>query len=106
MPQQGEGVHPFVLARADEVKQLVYEMALRAQAMLEEGFTMLKATSYMMEEGARSVCCAVLCRRERGDVPVEADVVGCVLEVGAGNVIDLHIPPYEDVTEIVLKKAS
>ncbi len=70
--------------------------------VLYSGRTMWKAVNVVREAGASQVFTATLCSRGDNDVPVRGSFVGLQLDVCEGNVIEVHIPPYEETTEIVL----
>ncbi len=70
--------------------------------VLYTGRTMFRATGVLEEAGAQRVYPVTLCSRGVNDLPIHADVVGRQLDVGQGNVIEVHIPPYEDHTGIYI----
>jgi pyrimidine operon attenuation protein/uracil phosphoribosyltransferase len=71
--------------------------------VLYTGRTTLRAVSYAVAEGVAHVHVAVLCSRGPNDVPVHADFVGMQLDVGPGNIIEVHAPPYEDAWGVVIQ---
>jgi pyrimidine operon attenuation protein/uracil phosphoribosyltransferase len=71
--------------------------------VLYTGRSMLRAVEQVVEAGAARVCAAVLCTRDAPAVPVAATFAGLRLDVGAGGIIEVHVPPYEEVPGIVLR---
>ncbi|MDX1661201.1 MAG: phosphoribosyltransferase family protein [Gemmatimonadota bacterium] len=71
--------------------------------VLYTGRTLLRAAEWMVAEGAGRVACAVLCAREGRETPVDAEFVGAWLEVGAGGIVDVEIPPYEERVGVVVR---
>ena len=59
------------------------------------GRTLFKAVGHLTAAGARSVHVAVLCSRGPNEVPVYGRFVGMQLDVGEGNLLEVHAPPYE-----------
>ncbi len=70
--------------------------------VLYTGRTLWKAGHIVQDAGANRVRTAVLCSRGSNEVPVSASYVGLQLDVCEGNVIEVHIPPYEDEMAIRL----
>jgi pyrimidine operon attenuation protein/uracil phosphoribosyltransferase len=70
--------------------------------VLFTGRTMWTAVNVVREFGASQVFTATLCSRGGNDVPLSGQFVGLQLDVCKGNVIEVHIPPYEEETEVVL----
>lgn len=68
--------------------------------VLYTGRTLFLAAQIASAAGASRVRAAVLCTRGANEVPVEAAVSGLRLDMGEGNVVEVHVPPYEDDLEI------
>lgn len=64
--------------------------------VIYSGRTFLKAVAHLVGRGARRVRLAALCSRGENTVPVHADFVGMQIDVGEGNVIEVHAPPFEE----------
>lgn len=60
------------------------------------GRTFLKAVAHLDGAGASEVHLAALCSRGANEVPVHAEFVGLQVDVGEGNVVEVHAPPYEE----------
>ncbi len=71
--------------------------------VLYSGRTLLRATQCVMDQGARSVYCAVLCARNSQEVPIRVDFVGLQLDVGSRGIVDVEMPPYEASPGIILR---
>lgn len=71
--------------------------------VLYSGRTLFHAVELLVSAGAERVACAVLCSRGPNDVPVHADLVALQLDVGPGNLIEVHAPPYDDEWGVVLE---
>lgn len=64
--------------------------------VLYSGRTLFRAARLAVDAGAGRVRTAVLCSRGANEVPVAGDVVGLQLDVGEDNLIEVHVPPYEE----------
>lgn len=64
--------------------------------VLYQGHSLLRTCCYLANLGARRAHCAVLVDRCVCQQPIQADVVGLRLQVAASDVIECHVPPYED----------
>lgn len=67
------------------------------------GRTLLKASAYLLAAGAERIYTAALCDRAAHEAPIEATFVAMRLDVGPENVVDVHVPPYEDDFCVVVK---
>lgn len=74
--------------------------------VLFTGRTLMRAASHLLARGAGGVELAVLCSRGRPEVPVAATRVGMRLDVPDGLVVEVHIPPYEDDTGILIRRVD
>lgn len=63
--------------------------------VLYGGYSLLRATAWLVKRGAMDVRTAVLVDRGAARVPVHAGVVGLRLDVAPGDIIECHVPPYE-----------
>lgn len=70
--------------------------------VLYTGRTLFRAAQIAVAAGADRVRAAVLCSRGTNDVPVTAVVTGLQLDVGESGVVEVHVPPYEEVPGIRL----
>ena len=60
------------------------------------GRTFLKAVQHLAAAGASAIHLCALCSRGDNEVPVSTRFVGLQVDVGEGNVVEVHAPPYED----------
>lgn len=72
--------------------------------VLYTGHSLLRVVNYLLAKGAKSVQLAVLIDRACTTLPVNASVVGATLHIAAGDIIDCHVPPYEDGLAVHLVK--
>lgn len=63
--------------------------------VLYTGESIFRAAGFLRAAGARRMQIAVLCARDRQNMPVHADFVGRRIDVGEGWVIECAVPPYE-----------
>lgn len=91
-------LHDVPMLEEDEPLPFQIEDAqvLLVDDVIYSGRTLLEAVRYVTAAGARTVHVAALCSRGPNEVPVHADFVGMAIDVGEGNVIEVHAPPYED----------
>lgn len=64
--------------------------------VLYQGFSTLRAVDYLLRKGAGEIATAVLVDRCVARIPLHADIVGLRLQIAAGDVIECHVPPYEE----------
>lgn len=86
-PRLEEDELPFAVEGAD---------LLLVDDVIYSGRTFLKAVGHLVGRGAGRVRLAALCSRGENAVPVHADFVGMQIDVGEGNVIEVHVPPFEE----------
>lgn len=72
--------------------------------VLYTGRTLLAAAALLTEAGAGRIHAAVLCSRDRNDMPVFADPVGMQLDVDPSFLIEVRIPPYEDELAVDVRR--
>ena len=72
--------------------------------VLYTGHSLLRVVNYLLAKGAQSVRLAVLIDRACATLPVNASVVGATLHIAQGDIIDCHVPPYEDSLAVHLVK--
>lgn len=88
--------------------KLSFDVADRTVILIDDvlytGRTILRAATWLDEAGAARAYCAVLCTRGAVDLPIEAAFVGLHLEVGEGNIIEVHVPPYEEDLAIYVRR--
>ncbi|MEX2530230.1 MAG: phosphoribosyltransferase family protein [Gemmatimonadota bacterium] len=86
-PRLGEEDLPFEVEGARIV--LVDDVIFTAR-------TFLRALVHLDAAGAAEVHLAALCSRGPNEVPVHPGFVGLQVDVGEGNVVEVHAPPYEE----------
>lgn len=72
--------------------------------VLYSGRTMFKAAAHVDGMGPASIEPVVLCSRGANEVPIHAHYTACQLDVGEGNIVEVHAPPYEDDWGIYLRR--
>jgi pyrimidine operon attenuation protein/uracil phosphoribosyltransferase len=70
--------------------------------VLYQGHSLVRVLAYLAQRGTRAIHAAVLVDRCVAQVPVRAAIVGLRLQVAPGDVVECHIPPYEQEFEIRL----
>lgn len=98
-------LHPQTqLIEAPEHSEL--DLAGRTVVIVDDvlycGFSLFKAVQYLLGKGAGSIHTALLVDRVCATLPVHADVCGLKLEIAPGDIIECHVPPYEERFQIVL----
>lgn len=66
------------------------------------GHSMLRATRWLVEAGAKTVRTAFLVDRCVATLPIRADVVGARLTIPPDAVVECNVPPFEPVLAIDL----
>lgn len=94
------------LNEPEEPLELEGRRVLLVDDVLYTGRTFARALDYVTGAGAREVHCAVLCVRRGNELPIQPDVVGFRCDIGAGGIVDVRIPPYEDRLAIDLSKQN
>lgn len=72
--------------------------------VLFTGRTMFRAARIVVDRGADVVKTAVLCARGTPELPVEGNFFGLQADVSDEQVIEVHIPPFEDRMAVYLQK--
>jgi pyrimidine operon attenuation protein/uracil phosphoribosyltransferase len=62
--------------------------------------------AYLSRRGASAVRIAVLADRCVARLPIRANIVGVKLQIAAGDIVECHVPPYEDGFRIELLRPS
>lgn len=100
-----EILHPDTRLRASDIPlELADRRILLVDDVLYTGRTLATAVQYCLDRGATEVRCAVLCEREGREVPIVADFVGLRCDVGEGSVVEVRVPPYEDVLAVEVRE--
>lgn len=94
------------LAQALDKKVVRGRTVLLVDDLCISGRTLLAAVTHLLDMGAERVRAAVLCSRGQLEVPARPDFCAYRLEVGAGTIVDVRVPPFEDELEIALYPAE
>jgi len=70
--------------------------------VLYQGHSLNKAVQYLLAKGGGRILSAVLVDRVCAVLPIHADVAGLKLQVGPGQIVECHVPPFEPTFQIVL----
>lgn len=74
--------------------------------VLYEGHSLARVLAYLSRRGATVVRVAVLADRCVARLPIRANIVGVKLQIAAGDVVECHVPPYEETLKIELLRPS
>ena len=83
-------------------RDLARATVLVVDDVLYEGHSLARVLAYLSRRGAPTVRIAVLADRCVATLPIRANIVGVKLQVAAGDVVECHVPPYEDELKIEL----
>lgn len=72
--------------------------------VLYTGHSLLRVVNHLMARGAEQISLAVLVNRHCTTLPLRADVVGATVQIAQGDIIDCHVPPYEEDLGVYLVK--
>lgn len=86
-PELGDTELPFEIEGAE---------VLLVDDVIYSGRTFLKAVTHLDAAGASAIHLAALCSRGENEVPVHAEFVAMRIDVGEGNVVEVHAPPFEE----------
>jgi pyrimidine operon attenuation protein/uracil phosphoribosyltransferase len=81
---------------------LTNQVVVLVDDVLYFGFSLFKASQYLIGKGASKLLTVVLVDRACASLPIHADVCGLKLQVAAGQIVECHVPPYEPMFQIVL----
>jgi pyrimidine operon attenuation protein/uracil phosphoribosyltransferase len=70
--------------------------------VLYKGHSLLRVTEFLAKKNPVAIRTACLVDRCTSALPIKADVVGAYLKVGATDIIECHVPPYEPDLQILL----
>ena len=87
-------------------RDLARATVLVVDDVLYEGHSLARVLSHLSQRGAPTVRVAVLADRCVARLPIRANIVGVKLQVAAGDVVECHVPPYEDKLKIELLRPS
>lgn len=66
------------------------------------GHSLARVSTYLSQRGAPVIRAAVLVYRHITQLPVRADIIGIHLQIASGDVVECHVPPYENELAIEL----
>ena len=75
---------------------------LAVDDVLYEGHSLARVLAYLSRRGAPVIRVAVLADRCVAKLPIRANIVGVKMQIAAGDVVECHVPPYEDEFRIEL----
>ncbi len=70
--------------------------------VLFTGHSLLRAIEWLTRKNPAAIHCVVLAHRHAAELPVRADIVGVHLQVAPGDIVECHVPPYEEQFKIEL----
>lgn len=70
--------------------------------VLYTGHSLFRAIEWLKKKSPRAIHCAVLVHRHVEEMPLRADIIGAHLQVASGDVVECHVPPYEEQFKIEL----
>ena len=70
--------------------------------VLYRGHSLLKAVEYLASKNPAEIRSVVLVDRDVTRLPIRADITGVRLDVAPQDIIECHVPPYEDDFKIEL----
>ncbi|HAY28148.1 MAG TPA: phosphoribosyltransferase, partial [Candidatus Accumulibacter sp.] len=80
---------------ATTVADLAGRSVLVVDDVLYRGHSLLRVVQHLVQRGAARVVSAVLVDRGVSLLPIHADVAGLRLDMPAGSIVEVHVPPYE-----------
>lgn len=83
-------------------RDLTRATVLVVDDVLYQGHSLARVLAYLSRRGAPVIRAAVLVDRCVPQLPVRADIVGLRLQVAPGDVVECHVPPYEEEFKIEL----
>jgi pyrimidine operon attenuation protein/uracil phosphoribosyltransferase len=72
--------------------------------VLYQGHSLVRVLAYLAQRNPQAIHAAVLVDRCVAQVPVRAAIVGLRLQVASNDVVECHVPPYEEDFEIRLRR--
>jgi pyrimidine operon attenuation protein/uracil phosphoribosyltransferase len=63
--------------------------------VLYQGYSLFRVCEWLRSCKPSQIHTAVLVDRQRGCLPIKADIVGATLRIAPGHVIECNVPPYE-----------
>jgi pyrimidine operon attenuation protein/uracil phosphoribosyltransferase len=85
-------------------RELSRATVLIVDDVLYHGHSLVRVLAYLAQRNAQAIHAAVLVDRCVAQVPVRAAIVGLRLQVAPCDVVECHVPPYEEDFEIRLRR--
>lgn len=82
-------------APADAGASLRGRRVIAVDDVLYQGYSLFRVCEWLRACEAAQVHTAVLVDRQRGRLPIRADIIGATLRIAPGHVIECNVPPYE-----------
>jgi pyrimidine operon attenuation protein/uracil phosphoribosyltransferase len=73
--------------------------------VLYRGHSLLRVVQHLVRHGPARILTTVLVDRGVSLLPIHADVAGLRLDMPAGSIVEVHVPPYEPDFSIELVRA-
>lgn len=70
--------------------------------VLYTGHSLLRVVEYLNKKNPAQIRVACLADRKVSTIPIKADIVGVDLQIAPKDVVECHVPPYEQSFEIDL----
>jgi pyrimidine operon attenuation protein/uracil phosphoribosyltransferase len=74
--------------------------------VLYTGHSLMRVITYLMKKNPARIMVACLVDRKVNVMPIKAEIVGVDLQIAEGDIVECHIPPYENTFEIQLLKPT
>jgi len=91
-------LHPQTMISEDTAPtaaDLAGRTTLVVDDVLYRGHSLLRVVQHLVTRGATRVVSTVLVDRGVSLLPIHADVAGLRLDMPAGSIVKVHVPPYE-----------
>jgi pyrimidine operon attenuation protein/uracil phosphoribosyltransferase len=92
-------LHPDTALTENEeftARDVARSTVLIVDDVLYLGHSLARVSTYLSQRGAPVIRAAVLVDRHVSHLPVRADIVGIHLQIAHGDVVECHVPPYEE----------
>lgn len=70
------------------------------------GHSLMRVLEYLTKKSPARIMIACLVNRKVNVMPIKAEIVGVDLQIAGGDVVECHVPPYENTFEIQLLKPT
>ena len=68
--------------------------------VLYSGYSLFRAIEWLKSKSPRAIYCAVLAHRHAEVLPLKVDIVGVHLQIAPSDIVECHVPPYEEQFKI------